>query len=397
MQTNRKRETGFTLIELLVAMSVTLLIAAATLGLFSYAMNVNASGSQIGNIDSNLRSAMNLVVRDLLQAGQGYPTGGIALPTGTGCQNINRPIYTATAQFPYGCANPTTYPNMPAVAPGSGLGPNIIQNPSLTWMPQPTTNPHNSDIITFIYQDNDLVTSVNPATLLPNYLVSITATQLTFSSTVPITGAAVSDPAAPNDLFLVYGGGTARLVEATAVSGQVVTINSADPLNLNQQSSAPSVTGTIYDLQALSGVTYGTTCTQPAPPTPPPASCAYTAQRVLMISYWLDDTTVINGQLVPRLMRQVGMNAPVSVAEVIEDLEFSYDYVNGTTPVNNVTSTAAAATACSCTITDNQIRKVNIFMAARSDTVLSATNQYLRDNMAIQVDLRSLAFVNRYQ
>jgi len=395
MKTNRKRETGFTLIELLVAMSVTLLIAAATLGLFSYAMNVNASGSQIGNIDSNLRSAMNLVVRDLLQAGQGYPTGGVALPTGSGCQNINRPIYTATAQFPYGCANPTTYPNMPAVAPGSGLGPNIIQNPNLTWMPQPTTNPHNSGIITFIYQDNDLVTNVNPTTLLPNYLVSISATQLTFSSTVPITGAAVSDPAAVNDVFLVYGGGLDRLVEATAVSGQVVTINAADPLNLNQQSAAPAVTGTIYDLQAASGVAYGAICNQSL--TPLPAACAYTAQRVLMISYWLDDTTIENGQPVPRLMRQVGMNAPVSVAEVIEDLEFSYDYVNGTTPINNVTSTSAAATACSCTITDNQIRKVNIFMAARSDTVLSATNQYLRDNMAIQVDLRSLAFVNRYQ
>lgn len=390
-----KRETGFTLIELLVAMSVTLLIAAATLGLFSYAMNVNASGNQIGNIDANLRSAMNLVVRDLLQAGQGYPTGGVALPTGTGCQNINRPIYTGTAQFPYGCANPSTYPNMPAVAPGSGLGPNILQNPSLTWMPQPTTNPHNSDIITFIYQDNDLVTNVNPTTLLPNYLVSITATALNFSSTVPITGSGVSDPAAVNDVWLVYGGGLNRLVEATAVSGQTVTINSADPLNLNQQSSAPSVTGTIYDLQAATGVAYGTSCNQST--TPLPAACAYTAQRVLMISYWLDNTTIVNGQVVPRLMRQVGMNPPVSVAEVIEDMEFSYDYINGTTPVNNVTSTAAAATACSCTITDNQIRKVNIFMAARSDTVLSATNQYLRDNMAIQVDLRSLAFVNRYQ
>ncbi len=392
---NRKRETGFTLIELLVAMACTLLIAAATLGLFSYAMNVNASGNQIGTIDSNLRSAMNLVVRDLLQAGQGYPTGGVALPTGTGCSNINRPIYTGTAQFIYGCANPTSYPNMPAVAPGSGLGPNIIQNPSLTWVAQPTTNPHNSDVITFIYQDNDLVTNVNPTTLLPNYLVSISATSLVFSSTVPITGSTVSDPAVADDVWLVYGGGLYRLVEATNVSGQTVTINSADPLNLNQQNLAPTVTGTIYDLQAATGVAYGTTCNQAT--TPLPAACAYTAQRVLMISYWLDDTTIVNGVPVPRLMRAVGMNSPVSVAEVIEDLEFSFDYVNGTSPINNVTSTAAAATACSCTITDNQIRKVNLFMAARSDTVLTATDQYLRDNMAIQVDLRSLAFVNRYQ
>jgi len=212
---------------------------------------------------------------------------------------------------------------------------------------------------------------------------------------VPITGATVSNPAAVNDIFLVYGGGLYRLVEATAVAGQTVTINSHDLLNLNQQSGAPSVTGTIYDLQAATGIPYGTVCNQALSPLP--AACAYTAQRVLMISYFLDDTTVVNGQLVPRLMRQVGMNSPVSVAEVIEDMELSYDYVNGATPVNNQTSTANAAAACSCTITDNQIRKVNLFMAARSDTVLPATNQFLRSNMAIQVDLRSLAFVNRYQ
>ena len=389
MQTNMRRETGFTLIELLVAMAVTLLIAAATLGLFSYALNVNASGTQISNINGNLRSAMNLVVRDLLQAGHGYPVGGVALPTGGGCQNINRPVFTGAAQFPYGCANPALYPNMPAVAPGSGLGPNVIANPNLTWMPQPTPNSKNSDMITFIYADPNLVTNVDPVTGLSNYLVSISSTSLVFSGTVPITGAAVTDPAAANDVFLVSGGGGLnRLVEATAVNGQTVTINSADPLNLNQQSSAPGVTGTIYDLQAKTGVAYGTACDQTKIPLP--AACAYTAQRVLMISYFLDDSTVVNGQTVPRLMRQVGMNPPTSVAEVIEDLEFSYDYVTPTPPpINNQTSTPAG-------LTDNQIRKVNLFMAARSDTVLTATNQYIRSNMAIQVDIRSLAFVDRY-
>jgi hypothetical protein len=57
----------------------------------------------------------------------------------------------------------------------------------------------------------------------------------------------------------------------------------------------------------------------------------------------------------------------------------------------------AAATTCACSISDNQIRKVNLFMAARSDTILTATNQYIRNNLAAQVDLRSLAFVDRYR
>jgi prepilin-type N-terminal cleavage/methylation domain-containing protein len=404
MQTNIKGENGFTLIELLVAMAVTLIIAAATLGLFSYALNVNASGTQISNINGNLRSAMNLVVRDLLQAGQGYPTGGVGIPVnstgggGAGCQKLNRPVYTGTAQFPYGCANPT-FPNLPAVVPGAGLGPNVIANPSLTWMAQPTVNSKNSDMITFIYQDNDLVTNVNPATLQPNYLQQLNAGSMVFSGTVAITGATVSDPAAVNDVFLIYGNGLYRLVEATAVAGQTVAFNTGDPLNLNQQGNCipPNCGGSINDMPAATGVAFGATCNQALSPLP--AACAYTAQRVLMISYFLDDTTVVNGQVVPRLMRQVGMNPPVSVAEVIEDMEYSYDYVTGVPPpyLNNQVDNTQAAATCTCTITDNQIRKVNIFMAARSDNVLPATNQYIRSNMAAQVDLRSLAFVDRYR
>lgn len=383
MNSHNRREAGFSLIELLVAMAVTLIVTAATLGLFQYALNVNASGTQLSNINGNLRSAMNLVTRDLLQAGQGIPTGGVALPTGAGCQNINRPVYTGTLQFPYGCANPTTFPNMPAVIPGNGLGPNILSNPTLSWLPEAGNK--NSDMISVVYQDNNLVTNLVPATLTPNYLTTVTNAQLTFSAAVPISGVTVSNPAVPGDVFLVYGGGLYRYVVATNVSGQTVSIAGGDPFNLNQQTKAAS--GTISDMSAA-GVPFGVVCDPTLSPLP--AACAATAQRVLMVTYFLDDTTVVNGQLVPRLMRQVGMNAPTSVAEVIEDLEVSYDYVNGAAPINNVVTTPAG-------LTDNQIRKVNIYLAARSDAQLTQSGQYIRNNIATQVDIRSLAFVNRYQ
>ena len=383
MKSTMRRETGFTLIELLVAMTVTLIIVAATLSLFNYALNINASGTQLSNINGNLRSAMNLVTRDLLQAGQGIPTGGVSLPVGAGCKNINRPVYTGTAQFPYGCPNAALLPNMPAVVPGNGLGPNILSNPTLTWLPEGGNK--NSDMVTMVYQDNNLVTNLVPATLTPNYLTTISNNSLVFSNAVSITGAGVSNPAVPGDVFLVYGGGLYRYVVATDVKGQTVTIGSGDPFNLNQQGKAAG--GTISDM-STAGVPFGVSC-NPAT-LPLPAACAATAQRVLFITYFLDDTTVVNGQTIPRLMRQVGMNAPTSVAEVIEDLELSYDYVNGTAPINNQVVTPAG-------LTDNQIRKVNIYMAARSDTVLTQTGQFIRNNIATQVDVRSLAFVNRYQ
>ena len=310
--------------------------------------------------------------------------------------------------FPYGCL--ATSQNLPALIPGNALGPAVpnpstppggnLGSPSLSWLVSPGPE---SDIITMLYQDNTLVTNLN------NPLAQLTSTTMTFSATVPITGSGVSNPANVGDLWLISGTGAGgslnRYVVATAVVGQKVTFNTGDALNLNQQATCTGAcSGTINDMNT-GGTVFPANC---------PGNCTFTAQRVLMISYWLDVTSVVNGQVVPRLMRQINMTTtpaacstavpppvgcPEPVAEVIEGFELSYDYVNTTAglPINNQPSSAAASTACSCVLTDNQIRKVNIYLAGRSDEVLTGTNQYLRTNLATQIDVRSLAFVNRYQ
>jgi len=414
-----KREAGFSLIELLVAMAVTLIIVAATLGLFETALRTNQSSQQLSNMNGNLRSAMNLITRDLLQAGQGIPTGGVTLPAGAGCKAVNRPVPVGTATFSYGCPNAATNPNLPAVIPGNALGPTVpdipppgqgaanLGSPNLTWVPSPGPE---SDIVSMMYQDNTLITSslVNAGIFTPNYLITLTKTSMTFSNA--LTFGANNGPGI-GDIFLVTGstaaGPVSRYVVVTSVAGQTVNFTSGDAFNFNQQSTAAS--GTVEDLKA----DFGLACPQPPYPVPPavlPAGCVAYAQRVLMVSYWLDITQSVNGQVVPRLMRQVGLavpatcsespapltGCPVPVAEVIESLELSYDYVNGDTPVNNQVSSTAAAAACSCAITDSQIRKVNLYVAGRSDASLSQTGQYIRNNMATQIDIRSLAFVSRY-
>ena len=412
-----KREAGFSLIELLVAMTVTLIVVAATLGLFQSALRTNESSQQLSNMNGNLRSAMNLMTRDLLQAGQGIPTGGVPLPVGAGCANVNRPVPVGTSTFAYGCPNSASNPNLPAVIPGNATGPIVpgsagnLGSPNLTWVPSPGPN---SDIVTMLYQDNTLVTNsiINGPILTPNYLITLTTTSMTFSNVTPVSTG--SNTANIGDIFLVQGAGLSRFVVVTSISAQTLNFVAGDVFNLNQQATANS--GTIKDLQTA-GVPFGASCPQPAaspnPPysSPPPAACAATAQRVLMVSYWLDITQSVNTQVIPRLMRQVGLasatscaqptppptGCPRSVAEVIESLELSYDYVNGTVPVNNQVSSTAAAATCGCTLTDNQIRKVNLYLAGRSDVRLSQTNQYMRNNLATQIDIRSLAFVNRYQ
>lgn len=426
-----KREAGFSLIELLVAMVVTLVIMAATLGLFQSALQTNQTSQQMSNMNGNLRSALNLMTRDLLQAGQGIPTGGVTIPSGTGCVQVNRPVPVGTSTFAYGCADAATNPNLPAVIPGNALGPEVpdtpsatvtagnLGSPNLTWVPSPGPE---SDIISMMYQDNTLITSsfVNAAVFTPNYLITLTENSMTFSDAVPVTTG--SNAINVGDIFLVTGstasGPLNRYVVITATTAGSQTVNfsnsASDPFKLNQQGSAAS--GTVNDLNN-GGDSFGLSCPQPGAlptpyATPLPAGCLFYAQRVLMISYWLDITQTVNGQVIPRLMRQVGLasaascaanppplnGCPRPVAEVIEGLEISYDYVNGLTPINNQVSSTSANTACGgCGITDNQIRKVNLYVAGRSDAMLTQTGQFMRTNLATQIDVRSLAFVSKYQ
>jgi hypothetical protein len=54
---------------------------------------------------------------------------------------------------------------------------------------------------------------------------------------------------------------------------------------------------------------------------------------------------------------------------------------------------ACAPNPCS----PNQVRKVNVFLEGRSAAQLLATNRFLRNSLATQVSLRSLALVDRYR
>jgi hypothetical protein len=100
-----------------------------------------------------------------------------------------------------------------------------------------------------------------------------------------------------------------------------------------------------------------------------------------MLTYYVDTTTEP-----PRLMRQINYNAPRAVAVGIDNMQLSYDIADG---INNPTNVKAPANP-------NQIRKVNLYLSARSRT-RARSGQFLRNSLATQIALRSLAFVDRYQ
>ena len=107
-----------------------------------------------------------------------------------------------------------------------------------------------------------------------------------------------------------------------------------------------------------------------------------------MVSYYLDTTT---DPTLPRLVRQVNDGARLAIALGVENLQLTYDLVDGVTNPTNVETPVAPEQPES----DPQGQPVPGGAVARHQTC--RRNQYLRNSMATEVGLRSLSFVDRYQ
>jgi type II secretory pathway pseudopilin PulG len=372
-----KRNSGFTLIELMVAIGVTMVALSAAVLMFRDSTKANTNVTQTADMSDNMRAGLNLIVQDLIQTGTGIPTGGISIPNtpnAAGCNTggkVNRPptVLSLTFNGP-NAANVGCNVILPAIEPGNGLGPTVTS-------PDGTTGPA-TDIITMMYSDNTLsmdAKAINGASC-PAGAITPTGSSITFDSTcVTIGGAGI--PVNPGDLLMIYNGNNPNgvLQTVTSVAGQVLNFAAGDAFNLNGRTTTET-SGTIKQLQNLTaGVPNGTY---------PATSCT----RVWMITYYLDIATDPKH---PRLMRAVNFNAPQPVAETFENLQFTFNLADGTTPapVNKFTVPAAD--------NENQIRSVNVYLGARTTTTAATTGQYVRTNLATQVALRSMAYFNTYK
>jgi Prokaryotic N-terminal methylation motif len=365
MQT--KRSAGFSLIELLVATAITVVIVLVSLDALTQAQHASEGVALMSNMTENLRAGMDYMSKDIVLAGSGIPTGGISIPIGGG-PLINMP---SPAGFAY--TYPATYTAIPAVTPGPNLGPPIEGS---------------TDMISVIYADNLTFAPLNvplsgtfindptPAPTTPptqpcNGSIDPAGASVTFDANC-VTLTPGNGAIAPGDLIMFSNQQGNAIEYVTDVNGQTLTFATNDPYGLNQRTD-PS--GTMLQLQAPAG-------SGNYPPT--------TATRIWMVTYYLDNTDPTG----PRLMRQQNFNAAEPVAESIEGLQISYNFVNG-----NV----ACGAACSDQklpppgMTPNQMLSVNLFLAARSDLPFSWTGKYFRNNLVSQVSLRGLAFYNQFQ
>src|SRR6201997_4252653 len=94
-----KREAGYSLMELLVATALMLIIVGTLMRTLSDATYANEGVTLLANSQENLRAAMNYMVKDIVEAGEGLPQGGITIPNAVTIANpspavasiVNRP------------------------------------------------------------------------------------------------------------------------------------------------------------------------------------------------------------------------------------------------------------------------------------------------------------------
>lgn len=359
-RTRAGASAGFSLIELIVAMGLMTLVMAVTLGGLSDARKTNEAVLNLTSMNSSIRAGMDLLVRDLLQVGSGLPPSHVVLiPSGASSTAVKIPGPPGTS---FTLAAGTLA--MDAVVPLPGVGPTIDGTPT--------------DVVATMSADN---------TFLDVALTAITSTTVTVAAGPNITTG--PDRVVPGQLMMVSKGSTTALLEVTAVdtAARVLTFASGDSLNLNQPAAAA---GTLATLNAE------------APANTPSAA---RISRIRLVTYYLDATTDPQH---PRLVRRINNGHPTTfnnnlgnaVAIDIENLQFTYDLIDGATNPANVRMVAAdvAGTGrCSpnpCRAT--QIRKINIALTGRSQNAANANSTVYRNTLTSEVSFRGMAFVDEY-
>jgi type II secretory pathway pseudopilin PulG len=378
-----KRENGFSLLELMVSMAVTIVVLGAATTALLQAQRATQAIAMQANTQENLRAGMHFMVRDIAQAGEGIPQGGITIPYAA-TSLVNRPGIAGTF--------PTGYTAIPAITPGSTLGQFATSMDPATNLP--LVSGTRTDVINILYNDDTLVDAAG------NHLYSFPVIQAApavpvCSGVISPTGAFVTltpacfgmpgvvQPISAGNLIMFHNQNGTALEYVTSVAGSTINFAAGDPAGLNQTGKA---NGTVANL-GPGGV---------FPPT--------TITRVWMVSYYVDFTN----PAAPQLMRQVNYpnypaaapaNPPQDIADMTEDLTFSYDLTGSTDPAGTYVLGSGNARTPIAPDTPAQIRAVNIFLAGRSEAPYTALSnpQFIRNNLSTQVCVRSLAFTNQFQ
>jgi prepilin-type N-terminal cleavage/methylation domain-containing protein len=406
------REDGFTLTEMMVSTTVVLMVLAAALQTFRQGLQVNDAGTQLADANQNLRAGTNQLARDIMMAGRIIGTEGISMPTGAGIV-YKRPGPT-NLNFDLAADNPDIADatiQLPSISSGYQLG--------------PTVNGSKTDIITILTIDEFMPVLTAPP--------AVAATPTIYEGTIAPDGSYVTLPTTSiwltgdtiNDTPKIQVGDLVYLKNSNGNAIQTVTkVDTTkiyfEPTDFFGFNRVNATTGNTMPLavmkQSCGAAGNPPPCnamltpadpwykvTAPGPPATVVQAPTVTLFKALMITYYVDNTTVPG---TPRLTRVLNHCPgaltscpstpfePQALAGVVEDLDLSYDLVDGIVNPTNVASMPYVLGGK--TYSANLVRKVNIHMGVRSEVKSKPTNDYVRNHITTSVNVRSLSAVDRY-
>jgi len=380
---------GFSLVELLTAMALSLLMFAMTFVLVQQLDNTADVVGSMSDVNQNLRSAVNMVSRDLSTAGGNIPLGGIPLPYGGSATTIKRP-YPSTSTFPAPLSGSALY--IPVLIAGNGLGPTQGSG----------TNQISTDVVSMI--------GVNQSASFNQTVVSTTSpNQPTFSSTsATIT---VSTTAAgyvsPGQLVMLRNANASCLLAVSSVNTTtgVITFTHGDTTNdLLGVNQFPTVSGTTGAI--TSGPTSGTilqleTATVNAGKTTYTWPTTLTAYPISMVTYYVDSTTP-ERNLVKLTSMGTNACAAVSCANVVAlgiDVMQVFYSLSPPATLNGVAADPTEnpwPTTTDTTNTPNDIRKVVLNVVGETNHKNFANSQWYSKEIRNAVTIQNLDFYNKY-
>jgi prepilin-type N-terminal cleavage/methylation domain-containing protein len=399
-----KRAAGFTLVEVLVAVSLMLIILAATLSTLTNAIHATEAVSLMADTQENLRAGLNYMSRDLIQAGEGIPQGGITIPNSGGVtptSAIVRPGPYVAPATSFGNF-PNTWTALPAVAPGFQLGPITA------------TSGAASDMVTVMYVDTTLVdTNQHWLNKYPVYLAPTGATGCAAANPNPapagsiVTAGSTTTVTFDSTCIIIGVGNTALqagdliLLQNNNTIGANINVTASDTSTSESSGhmallTVSSVTPATNSIKFNAGDAFGLNASgQPAGTISqimsPPSSGVFpttTATRILMITYYVDNSNPAR----PQLMREVNLNPAQAVGEVIENMQVYYDILNAGSSPASVTSGVESPTYAQL----SYIRDAYLLLYARSENPYSQGGTYFRNNLETVVSMRGLDFYNEF-
>jgi prepilin-type N-terminal cleavage/methylation domain-containing protein len=355
--------TGFTLIELMVALALSLVLFGLAFTLAQQLGNTADVVGSMSDVNENLRAAVNMVSRDLAQAGQNIPVGGIPIPSSGSATAINRPG-PGTLTFPA-----TGY--MPVLTPGYQLG--RVQGSG--------TTEFQTDIVTIIGVNQFSSfnqTAVNTTTSSPT--ISSTSATITVSTTA-------AGYVSPGQLIMLTNPNSSCLLAVSSVSvnatNGVITFNHGDttndPLGVNQfptlsangTITAGPTSGTILQLETATTSGNTTTYTWPA---------TLTAYPISMTTYYLDNTNPGG-----RLMKQIIMGTAQPVALGINVMTITYTCSGSSAPITTRNPSSP-----------NTIQKVAVTMIGETNHQNHISQQWYSKSITNAVAIQNLDCYNKY-